>query len=67
MWLREATSVAVDSNDKVYVFNRGNIPIIIFDKNGNMIKKPGKLKYCKAVGWYIEEYKQAQVSINLTN
>ena len=37
MWLREATSVAVDSNDKVYVFNRGNIPIIIFDKNGNMI------------------------------
>ena len=30
LWLREATSVAVDSNDKVYVFNRGNIPIIIF-------------------------------------
>ena len=28
---------------------------------------PGKLKNCKAVGWYIDEYKQAQVSINLTN
>ena len=32
-----------------------------------MLKKPGSLKYCKAVGWYIDEYNQAQVSINLTN
>ena len=39
----------------------------IRDKNGNPIKKPGTLKDCKAVGWYIEEYEQAQVSMNLTN
>tara|TARA_B100001750_G_C15502854_1_gene598387 strand:- start:1564 stop:2559 length:996 start_codon:yes stop_codon:yes gene_type:complete len=32
-----------------------------------MIKVPGTLKCTKAVGWYIDEYKKAQVSINLTN
>lgn len=37
------------------------------DKQGNVVKDPGTLKACKAVGWYIEEYKQAQVSINLVN
>ena len=36
IWLREATSVSVDSNDNVYVFNRGNVPLLIFDKNGNL-------------------------------
>tara|TARA_B100000579_G_scaffold336006_1_gene286798 strand:- start:1044 stop:2714 length:1671 start_codon:yes stop_codon:yes gene_type:complete len=40
---------------------------ILRDSSGKMIKKPGKLKYCKAVGWFIDEYNQAQVSINLTN
>ena len=40
---------------------------IIRDSKGVGLKKPGKLKYCKAVGWYIDEYQQAQVSINLTN
>ena len=39
----------------------------IRDKNGIPIKKPGTLQDCKAVGWYIEEYGQAQVSMNLTN
>ncbi len=28
---------------------------------------PGKLKYVKAIGWYIDEYRKAQISINLTN
>jgi len=37
------------------------------DENGIPVKVPGKLKACKAVGWYIDEYGQAQVSINLTN
>ena len=37
------------------------------DKDGNTIKVPGIFKKCKAVGWYIEEYDQAQVSINLTD
>lgn len=37
------------------------------DDEGNVVKVPGTLQECKAVGWYIDEYKRAQVSINLTN
>ena len=40
---------------------------IIRNKTGKIIKKPGTLKHTKAVGWYIDEYKKAQVSMNLTN
>ena len=35
IWLREATSVAVDDQDRVYVFNRGNVPMLTFDSDGN--------------------------------
>ena len=37
------------------------------DAQGNTIKVPGTLKECRAVGWYVDEYERAQVSINLTN
>ncbi len=37
LWLREATSVAVDSEDRVYVFNRGNMPMLVFDRDGNLV------------------------------
>lgn len=39
----------------------------IRDENGVPIKAPGIFKSCKAVGWYIEEYGVAQISMNLTN
>ncbi len=39
----------------------------IKDENGNFVKVPGLFKCCKAVGWYIDEYNRAQISINLTN
>ena len=54
--IREAGRAKRDENGK-----------ILRDKNNIIIKKPGKLKFCKAVGWFIDEYNQAQVSINLTN
>ena len=41
MFFKEATSVAVDSNDNVYVFNRGAHPVIIFDKDGNFLETWG--------------------------
>jgi DNA-binding beta-propeller fold protein YncE len=41
IWLREATSVAVDSGDRVYVFNRGNWPVLVFDSSGNLIDRWG--------------------------
>ncbi len=39
----------------------------IKDDSGQMITVPGSLKAVKAIGWYIEEYGVAQISINLTN
>ena len=37
------------------------------EADGTIVKVPGSLKSTKAVGWYIDKYKQAQVSMNLTN
>ncbi len=40
---------------------------IVRDDDGVAIKKPGRLKAVKAIGWFIDEYSRAQVSINLIN
>lgn len=37
------------------------------DAAGEPVKAPGRLKECRSVGWYIEQYGRAQISINLTN
>jgi glutamate formiminotransferase/formiminotetrahydrofolate cyclodeaminase len=37
------------------------------DDKGNKVILPGLFQYCKAVGWYIDSYNRAQISINLTN
>jgi len=39
----------------------------IQDAQGGKINQPGSLKFVKAIGWYIEEYGIAQISMNLTN
>src|SRR6185436_14728888 len=39
----------------------------MIDDRGEMIVVPGSLKHVKAIGWFIEEYGIAQISINLTN
>jgi len=46
---------------------RGPDGKFVRDENGNPIKEPGLLPATRAVGWYIDEYAQAQVSINLIN
>jgi glutamate formiminotransferase/formiminotetrahydrofolate cyclodeaminase len=38
---------------------------IVRGADGVSIKVPGRLKAVRAIGWYIEQYRQAQVSINL--
>lgn len=38
---KEATAVAVDSKDNVYVFNRGTHPMIVFDPGGNVVRTWG--------------------------
>lgn len=40
---------------------------IVKDEWGVTVKVPGVLKACKAVGWYVDEYEQAQISINLVD
>src|SRR4051794_11698345 len=39
---REATAVAVDGRDRVFVFNRGTSPMAVFDTDGNLIDSWGK-------------------------
>ncbi len=39
----------------------------VLDENGKAVTIPGSLKSVKAIGWYIEEYGIAQISMNLTN
>jgi len=66
---RRANAVAFDIREKGRPVREGN-PItgkIKKDENGNEVWIPGALKACKAIGWFIEEYGIAQVSINLTN
>ena len=38
---------------------------IVRDTDGSSVKVPGRLKAVRAIGWYIDQYRQAQVSINL--
>lgn len=66
---RRANAVAFDIREKGRPKRVGN-PVtgkIATDENGNEIWIPGSLKACKAIGWFIDEYGIAQVSINLTD
>jgi glutamate formiminotransferase/formiminotetrahydrofolate cyclodeaminase len=40
---------------------------VVVDAAGQPARTPGRLKAVRAIGWYIDEYRQAQVSINLLN
>ncbi len=46
----DAAAVAVDSNDRVYVFNRGEHPMIVFDSEGNFLKSWGEGVFTRAHG-----------------
>lgn len=67
--VRRANAIAYDIREKGRPLREGH-PVtgkIKKDENGEEIYVPGALKACKAIGWYIEEYGIAQVSVNLTN
>ena len=66
---RRANSVAFDVREAGRVLRKGN-PItgeIVKDENGEALRVPGACKAVKGIGWYIEEYGVAQVSMNLTD
>ncbi len=66
---RRANSVAFDVREKGRIKRKNNKVNgeIIKDKNGKPLRVPGMLKSVKAIGWFIEEYNIAQISMNLTN
>lgn len=37
------------------------------DLLGKKVYRAGKFDHCKAIGWYVDEYKRSQISVNLTN
>ena len=66
---RRANAIAFDVREKGRPLREGN-PVtgkIKKDENGNEIWIPGTLKGTKAIGWFIDEYGIAQVSMNITN
>ncbi len=67
--VRRANSIAFDIREKGRIKREGN-PVtgkIKRDKEGNALRTPGSCPSVKAIGWYIEEYGIAQISMNLTD
>jgi glutamate formiminotransferase/formiminotetrahydrofolate cyclodeaminase len=67
--VRRANSIAFDVRERGRVLRDSDSLTgkPVKDEKGNPIYIPGSLKAVKAIGWYIEEYGVAQISMNLTN
>jgi glutamate formiminotransferase/formiminotetrahydrofolate cyclodeaminase len=66
---RRANSIAFDVRERGRVKREGD-PVsgkIVKDEKGNQVYEPGLLKSVKAIGWFIEEFGVAQISMNLTD
>jgi glutamate formiminotransferase/formiminotetrahydrofolate cyclodeaminase len=66
---RIANAIAFDVREAGRVKREGHPVLgkVVNDEKGDPVRIPGTLKSVKAVGWYIEEYGFAQISMNLTN
>lgn len=66
---RRANAIAFDVREKGRPMREGGKPSgkPMKDENGKPIMIPGTLKGTKAIGWYIEDYGIAQVSMNITS
>lgn len=66
---RRANAIAFDVREKGRPQREGGSPVgkPMMDSDGNPIMIPGTLKGTKAIGWYIDEYGIAQVSMNITD
>jgi len=66
---RRANAIAFDVRERGRVKRKGNTLTgeIVRDEHGKPVYSPGTLKAVKAIGWYIEEYGIAQISMNLTD
>ena len=65
---RRANAIAFDVREKGRPMREGGkVTGNLKDENGKPIMIPGTLKATKAIGWFIEDYGIAQVSMNITN
>lgn len=66
---RIANAIAFDVREAGRIKREGHPVLgkVVNDEKGEPVRIPGTLKSVKAVGWYIEEYGFAQISMNLTN
>lgn len=66
---RRANAIAFDIREAGRIKREGGLISgkIIKDKNGEPVRQKGTLKSVKGIGWYIEEYGIAQLSLNLTD
>ena len=66
---RRANAIAFDVREKGRLKRAGDgvTGKVVKDANGNDVWEPGSLKCVKGIGWFIEEYGVAQISMNLTN
>lgn len=53
---KDVGAVAVDSKDQVYVFNRGEHPMVVFDREGNFLRSWGEGLFKRAHGLHIDEH-----------
>ena len=67
--VRRANSVAFDVREQGRIKTEDGTPSgkPVLDAKGRPAHIPGMLKHVKAIGWFVEEYGIAQVSMNLTN
>ncbi len=63
--VRRANAIAFDVREAGRTKTENGKPVL--DENGKSVIIPGSLKSVKAIGWFIEEYGIAQISMNLTN
>lgn len=66
---RRANAIAFDIREAGRLKREGDSLAgkVLKDENGEALRQPGTLKSVKGIGWYIEEYGVAQLSLNLTN
>ena len=67
--VRRANSIAFDVREAGRILREGD-PFsgkIVNDDKGEPVRIPGTLKKVRAIGWYIKEYRMAQISMNLTD
>lgn len=66
---RRANAIAFDVREKGRQKREGPLVTdpVVKDANGKQVWEPGSLKCVKGIGWFIEEYGVAQISMNLTN